>query len=41
MESQKSEWVAWPVAWSAVWAGTLTLLALGLILLLFVLGVGH
>jgi hypothetical protein len=34
MGSQKSEWSAWPVAWSAVWV-------LGLILLLFVLGVGH
>jgi hypothetical protein len=40
MESQKSEWEAWPVAWSALWVGTLTALAVGLIigLLGFALG---
>jgi hypothetical protein len=36
----RSEWTAWPVAWSAVWVGALTALALGLIigLLGFALG---
>jgi hypothetical protein len=40
METHRSEWTAWPVAWSAVWVGALTALALGLIigLLGFALG---
>jgi hypothetical protein len=28
----RSEWTAWPVAWSAVWVGALTALAVGLII---------
>jgi hypothetical protein len=27
-----SEWIRWPVAWSAIWVGTLTALAVGLII---------
>jgi hypothetical protein len=39
MDTQ-SEWTRWPVAWSAIWVGTLTALAVGLIigLLGFALG---
>jgi len=32
MNTRESEWVRWPVAWSAVWVGTLTALAVGLII---------
>lgn len=41
MERQDAEWVSWPVAWSAIWVGALTALAVGLIIGLvgFALGV--
>jgi hypothetical protein len=41
MNTDRSEWIAWPVAWSAVWVGALAALATGLIigLLGFALGV--
>jgi hypothetical protein len=39
MDSQ-SEWTRWPVAWSAIWVGTLTALAVGLIVGLLGLAVG-
>ncbi len=32
MDTHKPEWTAWPVAWSAIWVGTLTALAVGLII---------
>jgi hypothetical protein len=32
MSDHRSEWTDWPVAWSAVWVGTLTALAVGLII---------
>jgi hypothetical protein len=32
MEARKSDWIAWPVTWSAVWVGALTALAVGLII---------
>jgi hypothetical protein len=40
MSNHESEWIRWPVAWTAVWVGTLTALAVGLIigLLGFALG---
>ena len=40
METHRSEWTQWPVAWSAIWVGALTALAVGLIigLLGFALG---
>ena len=40
MNTHDSEWIRWPVAWSAVWVGALTALAVGLIigLLGFALG---
>jgi hypothetical protein len=40
MNSHESEWIRWPVAWTAVWVGALTALAVGLIigLLGFALG---
>ena len=40
MNSHESEWIRWPVAWSAIWVGALTALAVGLIigLLGFALG---
>src|SRR2546423_7239639 len=40
MNNHESEWIRWPVAWSAIWVGALTALALGLIigLLGFALG---
>jgi hypothetical protein len=40
MDTRQSEWTQWPVAWSAIWVGTLTALAVGLIigLLGFALG---
>jgi hypothetical protein len=34
------EWVRWPIAWSAVWVGTLTALAVGLIIGLLGFAVG-
>src|SRR5919206_5039876 len=40
MNHHDSEWIRWPVAWSAIWVGALTALAVGLIigLLGFALG---
>jgi hypothetical protein len=40
MNSHDAEWIRWPVAWSAIWVGALTALAVGLIigLLGFALG---
>lgn len=40
MDTRQSEWTSWPIAWSAIWVGTLTALAVGLIigLLGFALG---
>jgi hypothetical protein len=40
MNNHESEWIRWPVAWSAIWVGALTALAVGLIigLLGFALG---
>jgi hypothetical protein len=32
MDTHESEWVRWPVAWTAVWVGALTALAVGLII---------
>jgi hypothetical protein len=32
MDTHRSEWTEWPIAWSAIWVGTLTALAVGLIL---------
>jgi hypothetical protein len=39
MDTQ-SEWTRWPVAWSAIWVGTLTALAVGLIIGLLGFAVG-
>jgi hypothetical protein len=41
MNTDRSEWIAWPVYWSATWVGALAALAVGLIigLLGFALGV--
>ena len=40
MNNHESEWIRWPVAWTAIWVGALTALAVGLIigLLGFALG---
>jgi hypothetical protein len=40
MDTHRSEWTQWPIAWSAIWVGALTALAVGLIigLLGFALG---
>jgi hypothetical protein len=40
MATHDSEWIRWPVAWTAIWVGALTALAMGLIigLLGFALG---
>jgi hypothetical protein len=32
MATNDSEWIRWPVAWTAVWVGALTALAVGLII---------
>jgi hypothetical protein len=40
MDTHKSEWIAWPVAWSAIWVGSLTALAVGLIIGLLGFAVG-
>jgi hypothetical protein len=32
MNRHDSEWIRWPIAWSAVWVGALTALAVGLII---------
>ena len=40
MDPHDSEWTAWPVAWSAIWVGTLTALAVGLLIGLVGFAVG-
>jgi hypothetical protein len=40
MDTHRSEWTQWPVAWSAIWVGTLTALAVGLIIGLLGFAVG-
>jgi hypothetical protein len=40
MDTHKSEWIDWPVAWSAIWVGTLCALAVGLIIGLLGFAVG-
>ncbi len=40
MDTHDSEWTRWPVAWSAIWVGTLTALAVGLIIGLLGFAVG-
>jgi hypothetical protein len=40
MDTRQSEWTRWPVAWSAIWVGTLTALAIGLIIGLLGFAVG-
>jgi hypothetical protein len=40
MNSYESEWTRWPVAWSAIWVGALTALAVGLIIGLLGYAVG-
>jgi hypothetical protein len=40
MDAHESEWSRWPVAWSAIWVGTLTALAVGLIIGLLGFAVG-
>jgi len=32
LQRQDPEWVIWPIAWSAVWVGALTALAIGLLI---------
>lgn len=32
MATNDSEWIRWPVAWTAIWVGTLSALAVGLII---------
>jgi hypothetical protein len=40
MQRQDQEWVVWPIAWSAVWVGALTALALGTLIGLIAYAVG-
>jgi hypothetical protein len=40
MKNYESEWTRWPVAWSAIWVGALTALAVGLIIGLLGYAVG-
>jgi hypothetical protein len=40
MDTQDSEWIRWPVAWTAIWVGALTALAVGLIIGLLGFAVG-
>jgi hypothetical protein len=40
MDSHESEWIRWPVAWTAIWVGTLTALAVGLMIGLVGFAVG-
>jgi hypothetical protein len=40
MNRHDSEWIRWPVAWTAVWVGALTALAVGLIIGLLGFAVG-
>lgn len=41
MERQDQEWVAWPIAWSAIWVGALTALAIGLLIGLVGFALGY
>jgi hypothetical protein len=40
MATRESEWIRWPVAWTAIWVGALTALAVGLIIGLLGFAVG-
>ena len=40
MQRQDPEWVVWPIAWSAVWVGALTALAVGTLIGLIAYAVG-
>jgi hypothetical protein len=40
MQRQDQEWVVWPIAWSAVWVGALTALAVGTLIGLIAYAVG-
>jgi hypothetical protein len=40
LQRQDPEWVIWPIAWSAVWVGALTALAVGLLIGLVGLALG-
>jgi hypothetical protein len=40
LQRQDPEWVVWPIAWSAVWVGALTALAVGLLIGLVGLALG-
>jgi hypothetical protein len=40
MDNRGTEWTAWPIAWSAIWVGALTALAVGLIIGLVGFAVG-
>jgi hypothetical protein len=40
LQRQDPEWVIWPIAWSAVWVGALTALAVGLMIGLVGLALG-
>jgi hypothetical protein len=40
MQRQDQEWVVWPIAWSAVWVGALTALAIGTLIGLIAYAVG-
>jgi hypothetical protein len=40
LQRQDPEWVVWPIAWSAVWVGALTALAVGLLIGLVGLAIG-
>lgn len=40
MVTHESEWIRWPVAWTAIWVGTLTALAVGLLIGLLGFAVG-
>jgi hypothetical protein len=40
MNTHDSEWIRWPVAWTAIWVGALTALAVGLVIGLLGLALG-
>ena len=40
LQRQDPEWVVWPISWSAIWVGALTVLAVGLQIGLVALAVG-
>ncbi len=40
MDSRETEWTAWPIAWSAIWVGALTALAVSLLIGLIGFAVG-